>query len=311
MQTHSSQSLESEAAAHASISSIGVDGLGRPPERFLDVGHAKLAYRRFGQGPDVLFVHGWPVSSSTFRGVVAELEPDYTCHLVDLPGAGHSRWTDASRIGIREHGETVAEVIDLLGLSRVALVSHDSGGAIARIAAALRPDAVAGLVLGNTEIPGHTPALIKLLLMVTRIPGAARLFVESMRFGPIRRSRTLGFGTCFEDPSFTDGDFYRLAMAPLFSNPEQRDGALALMNNLDVDVLHGLEALHRRIDVPVRMVWGSRDPVFPLEKARRMIDQFGGEADLVEIPRGWLFAHEEFAAEFAAHSRPLLERVLG
>ena len=38
-----------------------------PPLRFLDVGGAEVAYRRVGSGPDVLFVHGWPVNSATFR----------------------------------------------------------------------------------------------------------------------------------------------------------------------------------------------------------------------------------------------------
>ena len=37
----------------------------RPPERFLDVGTGEVAYRRVGSGPDVLFVHGWPVSGAT------------------------------------------------------------------------------------------------------------------------------------------------------------------------------------------------------------------------------------------------------
>lgn len=39
----------------------------REPARFLDVGTADVAYRIVGSGPDVLFVHGWPVSSATFR----------------------------------------------------------------------------------------------------------------------------------------------------------------------------------------------------------------------------------------------------
>ena len=39
----------------------------RPPDRFLDVGAGEVAYRRVGTGPDVLFVHGWPVSGATFR----------------------------------------------------------------------------------------------------------------------------------------------------------------------------------------------------------------------------------------------------
>ena len=45
----------------------------KPPERFLDVGEGEAAYRRVGSGPDVLFVHGWPVSGATFRLLLPHL----------------------------------------------------------------------------------------------------------------------------------------------------------------------------------------------------------------------------------------------
>lgn len=43
------------------------------PQRFLDVGAGEVAYRRVGIGPDVLFVHGWPVSGATFRTLLPHL----------------------------------------------------------------------------------------------------------------------------------------------------------------------------------------------------------------------------------------------
>ena len=39
----------------------------RPPDDLLDVGAGAVAHRRVGSGPDVLFVHGWPVTGATFR----------------------------------------------------------------------------------------------------------------------------------------------------------------------------------------------------------------------------------------------------
>ena len=38
-----------------------------PPDRFVDVGSAEVAVRSVGEGPDVLFVHGWPASGATWR----------------------------------------------------------------------------------------------------------------------------------------------------------------------------------------------------------------------------------------------------
>ena len=43
------------------------------PTRWIDVGAGEAAIRTDGSGPDVLFVHGWPVSGATFRNVLPHL----------------------------------------------------------------------------------------------------------------------------------------------------------------------------------------------------------------------------------------------
>ena len=62
-----------------------------PPHRHLDVGAGEVALRTVGTGPDVLFVHGWPVSGATFRLLLPHLVDHLTCHVIDLPSAGSSR----------------------------------------------------------------------------------------------------------------------------------------------------------------------------------------------------------------------------
>jgi hypothetical protein len=95
------------------------------PHRFLDVGHSRLAYWKFGRGPDLVFVHGWPLHAATFRRLLPYLADAFTCHLVDLPGTGQTRSTPGARIDLLAHAVTVRAAIDLLGLSRYAFVAHD------------------------------------------------------------------------------------------------------------------------------------------------------------------------------------------
>jgi pimeloyl-ACP methyl ester carboxylesterase len=90
-----------------------------PPERFLDVGAGEVAYRRVGAGPDVLFVHGWPVSGATFRTLLPHLVDHVTCHVIDLPGAGSSRFTEATTLTVAQHIQSVRRVLDLTGLAEV------------------------------------------------------------------------------------------------------------------------------------------------------------------------------------------------
>jgi pimeloyl-ACP methyl ester carboxylesterase len=108
----------------------------RDPDRHLDVGAGEVAHRRIGAGPDVLFVHGWPVSGATFRTLLPHLVEHVTCHVIDLPGTGSSGFTDATPLSVDGHIATVRRVIDLLELDDVAVVGHDSGGLIARHALA-------------------------------------------------------------------------------------------------------------------------------------------------------------------------------
>jgi pimeloyl-ACP methyl ester carboxylesterase len=57
----------------------------KPPTNFIDVGHSRIAHRTLGCGPDVLFIHGWPLNGATWRNVVPRLADDFTCHVIDLP----------------------------------------------------------------------------------------------------------------------------------------------------------------------------------------------------------------------------------
>lgn len=275
-----------------------------PPHRFVDVGTARLATWRIGRGPDVVLVHGWPLHCATFRHVVPALCRHHTLHLVDLPGAGESEWDRDAPLDLHTTARALLRVIDALGLGRFAYLAHDSGGLVARLAAA-GDERVSGLVLGNTEIPGHTPWLVAAYAALARVPGARRALLGAMRVGAIRRS-FLGFGGCFEDPAWVEGDFRALFVDPLVAGGKASAGALGLLTTLDASVHTALAAAHPRIAAPVRMIWGADDPFFPLDRARAMATSFPGGAEIAVIPGAKLFAHEDHADEFAAHAAEAL-----
>jgi pimeloyl-ACP methyl ester carboxylesterase len=84
-----------------------------------------------------------------------------------------------------------------------------------------------------------------------------------------------------------------------------------MLRSVDFDLVDALAEVHGRIRAPTLCVWGPDDPFFPVAKARTMLPQFAGPAELVEIPRGRLFAHEDHPEEFLAHTLPFLQRTLG
>jgi pimeloyl-ACP methyl ester carboxylesterase len=277
------------------------------PTAYLDVGHSKLAYYRLGgPGPDLFFVHGWPIDALTFRRVLPFFTDKYTCHLIDLPGAGRTICSDARAIDVAEHGRTIRRAIEKLGLSRFAIVAHDSGALAARIAAA--DDArVQALVLGGTEIPGHHPWVIAMYASLAKLPFTGRIVRSMMRLRFVRTS-AIGFGGVFQDPAYAEGEFGRLFVQPLLQSDAAMNGALQLMKSFDFAIVDGLPDVHRRIRAPVRLIWGPEDPFFPIDLARHVVSQFGGEADLVEIAGAKLFTQEDHPEAFASHALRFLER---
>ncbi|MFK8004155.1 MAG: alpha/beta fold hydrolase [Polyangiales bacterium] len=302
--------VSSAVLRRASLPAASLRGLDtwRQAPAFIDVGHSRLAYRRVGNGPDLLFVHGWPVSSSTFREVAATLAEEFTCHLFDLPGAGLSTSTGDAPTELVSLADTTARVIDALHLKKVALVAHNSGGAISRLAAVQRPNNVRCIVSGNTEIPHHRPFVIRALKILARTPGGAGVLKTMLHAGWLRRSRAIGFGSSFTDLALLaeDSDFYALTLAPLLADPRRLVDSLGFIRTFDFAVVDALERAHAQIQTPTRLIWGARDRVFPLRAAKAMMSQFAGPVDLVEIPEGRLFAHEEFPHVFAAHAREFL-----
>ena len=152
----------------------------RAPDRFFDVRAGEVAHRVVGQGPDVLFVHGWPVSSATFR---------------------------------------------------------------------------------------------------TLLPSA--------------------------DRSLLEGEFDEFFLQPLYRSNVHRDASLRLLKSFDWQHIHDLDALHKRIGVPVQLVWGEQDRFFPVASAEAMVKTFPN-ADLQIIAGAGLFAHEERPQEVATALLPLL-----
>jgi pimeloyl-ACP methyl ester carboxylesterase len=275
----------------------------REPDRLLDVGTGEVAHRVVGEGPDVLFVHGWPVSGATFRTLLPHLVDHVTCHLIDLPGAGSSRYTADTPLSIANHVHAVRRSLDLLGLDDVAVVGHDSGGMIARHAVAGDPR-LRSMGLIDTELSTGTSWKFRSFLAGRHVPGFGAALGWLAGRPRLRRSG-LVLGDAFADRSLLDGEFDELFLQPLHRSREHRDAAMRLLRSFDYRLVDELRDLHRRIDVPVVLVWGDGDRFFPVARARAMVADFP-DAHLEVISGAGLFAHEERPADVARALLPTL-----
>lgn len=277
----------------------------KAPDRYLDMGRGRgeVAVRTAGSGPDVLFVHGWPVHSATFRKLLPYLVEHVTCHLIDLPGAGSSRYDSSTDLSIANHVRSVQRSVELLELDNVAVVGHDSGGMIARHAM-VGKSALRSMGLIDTEQSGPMPLRFRSFIATRRVPGFGAAFGWVAGRPRLRRNKFI-LGDVFADRSLLEGEFDEFFLRPLHESPEIRTASARLLKSFNLDDVAALADIHRRLDVPVQLVWGSEDRFLPLAGARRMVSDFP-DAELSEIHGAGLFSHEEKPAEVAAALLPTL-----
>jgi haloalkane dehalogenase len=263
----------------------------------VDTGTARLPCRRFGSGPALLLVHGFPLSGFTWRKVLPELAKRHTCYVPDLPGMGESEWTAATDFSFPGQGRTLKALVDRLGLERYSVLAQDTGGTFARCLALVDGARIDKLALINTEIPHHRPPWIPLYQLLMRVPGTLTAFNLLLRSSLFLRSG-MGFGGCFTDLGLLEGDFDEYVIQPLLRSPSRMEGMRDYLRGAQWGPVDALEHDHARITMPVQLIWGADDPTFPVELARKMVPQLP-DARLVEISGARLLVHEEKPAEVA------------
>ncbi len=253
-------------------------------------GHS-VSYQQIGTGPNLVFVHGWPLNGNTWRNVVPHL-PGCTSYVIDLPGAGGSNGPREHALTIRNHVDSVVQFIDALALKDVVVVAQDSGGMIARFAAEKRPGAVRGLVLVGTEIPGQHSMLVRLFKFLGKLPGAKAMFRFSMGNRLIARSPLILGGTV-HDRSLLDGEFRDNLLHPILADDDTMDAVTEMIRKFSFADIDALADVHPKLTMPVLLVFGEDDRFFPIDHARAMAKQFGGPTTFVAVPDAKLLVHEE------------------
>ena len=265
----------------------------------IDTGDATLALRRFGSGPALLLVHGFPLHGYTWRRVLPALSRDHTCYVVDLAGMGDSEWSRATDFTWEGHARRLKVLMDRVGVQRYGTIGQDTGGTIARCVALVDGARVDRLVLINTEMPGHRPPWIRLYQWHIRlIPGAPLLLRQLLRSNAFVRSG-MGFGGCFHDLALIEGEFREQFITPYIESARRTDGMARYLTGLHWNTVDGLRQKHAELRMPVMLVWGEDDPTFPIALAREMALQFMPKAQLVSVPNAKLLVHEERPEEVA------------
>ena len=265
----------------------------------------QIAYRIIGSGPALLLIHGFPLHGLTFRKIVPDLRRDFTCVVVDLPGAGESVWNHRTDFRFPAQARLLMNLMEHLGHRRYAVLGHDTGGSVARHLALAAPDRVHKLVLINTEIPNHRPTWIPYYQALLAVPGSVHVLQCLLRLRAYRHCGA-GFGGCFLDQGLLEGEFHDLFIEPMIRDHRRAVGYARFLLGLNWAETDRFATLHDRIGCPVSFIWGHLDPTFPYELARDMTKQFPNCAGFKVIEKTRLLPHEEQPESVVAAVRGFL-----
>lgn len=250
-----------------------------------------IHYAVAGDGPPIVFLHGLGASSVTWEENIGPLSERFSVYTPDIPGHG-----DSVKLGVdyntRAGVSFVLGFLDQVGAQSAALCGSSMGGLIALLAALKHPDRVSQLVLINSaglgrEIAGY--------LRVMSLP-----FLGELLEGPTRRSARammkLVFGPRREYPEALFQELVRTRSLP--------GGRDAVLKSLREGVnIYGMKRryrlLHRLRDLrmPLMIVWGALDPVFPSRLAHAAAEAAPG-ARLLFFPDAGHWPHMEKAERF-------------
>lgn len=116
--------------------------------KFVDIGADRIHYVERGNGPPIVFIHGLSGQLRNFAYLpLQDLEQTHRVIVLDRPGSGHSIRGAGSSAGIAAQAQTVARVIEALGLHEPMIVGHSLGGAIALAVGVNHPRSIGRLAL--------------------------------------------------------------------------------------------------------------------------------------------------------------------
>jgi pimeloyl-ACP methyl ester carboxylesterase len=234
------------------------------------------AYSVAGRGMPVVFLHGWALADHSYRDVISAIA-SLGCRVIApaMPGFGGTHDLPKAQFSLAGYARWVTELLDVLEVDqRAVVVGHSFGGGVAIRLAHDHPQRVRSLVLVNS-IGGSSWRDGKSLRSIAERP----LWDWGLHFPsdvwPIRQA-TRVLPVLVED-----------FVPNLIRNPR----AIAKVANLArrADLRTELDELRRR-ELPITILWGSRDGVIPRESFEALCVAAGVEGTVVDGSHSWLLA---------------------
>ena len=255
-----------------------------PTSRFIEVDGVKLHYLDWGGRPGkhtFLLLHGGAAHVHWWDAVAPLLVPHGRVIALDFRGHGRSAWANPPHYGPQWYLHDVRGVIEYLG-TRVILVGHSMGGAVAQWFATTYPDQLEALIV--VDAPHGPPPLLRRLMWRWRrkARGGARPELDSAE-AIKRKFRLQPPGSYLSKP-----DLERLA---LLGSEQLPNGRWAFRLDPNTRAWRKFEGRTRKpqikkLRIPVLILRGVESTLVGAGAARRMHRKIR-HSTFKEIPRAF------------------------
>ncbi|TMB02959.1 MAG: alpha/beta hydrolase [Deltaproteobacteria bacterium] len=246
-------------------------------------GHRIFAVQE-GTGPDLVLVHGFPSTSHDFAAALPLLTPRFRVTAFDQLGFGFSdKPAGDVSYSLLDQGRRAGEIVRGLGVQRARLVGHDMGLTVAvemlcRHEAGTLGFAIEELVLCNGSHLVELAHITPFQYAIMTDDGAADF---ARTFDPEAFAKALGF--VWADATRTPAvDLRAIAYWLALGGGFEILPRIARYNLERTWYADRWRPILGRTAVPIRVVWGDRDPIAVLEIGRRLAEMSGGPLTVLE-----------------------------
>ncbi len=232
----------------------------------------EIWYKQAGNGPPVLFVHGWCMSSAVWQLQMEGLSSRYRTISIDLRGHGKSPLQPVT--GFSDYAADIAAVVNEFDLQNLVLVGWSMGGQAVLKSWPLLRQRVAGLVLVGT-----TPRFSASQDFPHALP-----LKDAQGMGLKLRRNLAGTLQGFQQSMFAAGELetaQQEALANSVLDQVELPGSEAALAGLDALMNEELFSEVEQLDCPVLLIHGDQDQICLPQASAWLADRIAGNQRII------------------------------
>ena len=216
---------------------------------FKKIKNIKINYKQYGNGDDVILLHGWGQNIQMMDPLGKNLEGNHRITIIDLPGFGLSSEPE-SVIGVPDYADVVHELLKELKIKNPIIIGHSFGGRVA-ICYASKYSTKKIVLFGAPCVRHEHKSKKQTLFKVMKKIIIFRPFINILK-------KYLG------SPDYKN------------ATPKMRD---ILVKTVNLD----LSDYAKKINCEALLIWGENDTAVPLSEAKEL-DSLLKNSALIVLP---------------------------